>query len=259
MKFFVLKCGAEVLRVKRNLFKLFISKVIDYPLWVKQAIFRKLYSDMEENDSADEVINSPDKIYALFEPVITFQGESELRDKKNWLDNNIYNFLRLCRDNYSLLEISLNTFLSLEETSKLFMFCVEQGYIEKPLNKMAYAVGGFISGKFRTGEYFLEKGSITKSQLEEVLEISKSQNRSTGEVLVEENLVSKDEIRRLFIFKDDAKKRFILNSNVYPTKTEMQISEKEKFENEIKKLKSENEVLKNRMGQLLKLVSVKND
>ena len=39
----------------------------------------------------------------------------------------------------------------------------------------------------------------------------------------------------------------------------MQISEKEKFENEIEKLKSENEVLKNRMGQLLKLVSVKND
>ena len=120
-------------------------------------------------------------------------------------------------------------------------------------------IGGFISGKFRTGEYFLEKGSITKSQLEDVLEISKYQNRSTGEVLVEENLVSKDEIRRLFIFKDDAKTRFILNSNVYPTKTEMQISEKEKFDNEIEKLKSENEVLKNRMGQLLKLVSVKND
>ena len=54
------------------------------------------------------------------------------------------------------------------------------------------------------------------------------------------------------------KKRFILDSAIYPT-SELQITEKEKYQIEIDNLKQENETLKKRMKQLIQMVSGKND
>lgn len=244
--------------MKKNLFKLFTDKLLDYPIWVKQAVFRKLYFNLKENGYEKRVIESPEKIFVFYEPVITYDGENELKNKKFALDNNIYNFLKLCRENYNILEIALNTFLSLEETAKLFMFCMEQNYIEYPKNKEVFATCGFIAGKFRTGEYFKEKGLISPQQLEECLKIQKTETKPIGEILTDLNLISKTEIKNLFTLKFDAKKRFILDSAIYPT-SELQITEKEKYQIEIDNLKQENETLKKRMKQLIQMVSGKND
>ena len=145
--------------MKKNLFKLFTDKLLDYPLWVKQAVYRRLYFDLKDKNCEKTVTETPPKIFALYEPIITFNGENELINRTSGFDNNTYNFLRLCRDGYNILEISLNTFLSVEETAKIFMFCIDQNFIEKPKDKEIYAMGGFIAGKFRTGEYFKEKST----------------------------------------------------------------------------------------------------
>ena len=228
--------------------------MINYPLWVKRALFRRLYQDLAENNCEKLVLNTPDKILGLYEPIITFDGENELKNKTLKLDSNIYNFLKLCRENYNLLEISLNTFLSIEETAKIFIFCIDQKYIEKPEDKEIYALTGFISGKFRTGEYFKEKGLLTENKLNEVLEIRNTSNKPIGEILSDLDLVSQEDIKTLFTLKYDAKKRFILDSSIYP-ESKLQISEKEKYQIEIDNLKKETEKLKARMRQLLQLVT----
>ena len=68
--------------MKKNLFKLFTDKLLDYPIWVKQAVFRKLYFDLKENGYEKRVIESPEKIFVFYEPVITYDGENELKNKK---------------------------------------------------------------------------------------------------------------------------------------------------------------------------------
>lgn len=244
--------------MKKNLFKLFTDKLLDYPLWVKQTVFRKLYFDMKENFCEKTVIENPEKIFALYEPLITFEGKNEFSKKQSGLDNNIYNFLKYCHENYNLLEISLNTFLSLEETSKLFMFCIDQNYIELPKNKEIYAIGGFLAGKFKTGEFFKSKGLIDENRLAEAIEFQKQSQKPIGEILCDLDYINKEQIKNLFALKADAKKRFILDSEIYP-KSELQISEKEQFISEIKTLKKENEILKLRMKQLLQIVSTKDD
>lgn len=228
--------------------------MIDYPLWVKQAIFRRLYQDLVANYCEKLVLNTPEKIFGLYEPTITFDGENELKNKTLKLDNNIYNFLKLCRANYNLLEISLNTFLSIEETAKIFIFCIDQNYVEKPEDKDIYALTGFLSGKFRTGEYFKEKGIISEDKLNEILEIRNTNNKPIGEILSDLDLVNQEDIKTLFTLKYDAKKRFILDSSIYP-ESELQASEKERYQIEIDTLKKETEKLKIRMRQLLQLVT----
>ena len=86
--------------MKKNLFKLFTDKLLDYPIWVKQAVFRKLYFVLKENGYEKRVIESPEKIFVFYEPVITYDGENELKNKKFALDNNIYNFLKLSMEQH---------------------------------------------------------------------------------------------------------------------------------------------------------------
>lgn len=244
--------------MKKNLFKLFTDKLMDYPLWVKQAVYRKLYTDMKNLECERTIVNTPQKIFALYEPVITYEGENELKNKTKIFDGNIYNFLKLCRENYNILEISLNTFLSIEETAKIFMFCIEQNFIKKPEDIEVYAMCGFIAGKFRTGEYFKEKNAINDEQLNQAINLRNSVDKPMGEILAELRFIQKEDLKNLFVLKSDSKKRFILDSSIFPT-SELEITEKEKFEAEISDLKKQNENLKLRMKQLLKRVSQNDD
>ena len=62
-----------------------------------------------------------------------------------------------------MLEISVNTFLSMEEVAKYYELCLEQNFIKVPESKEIHAMAGYIAGKFRTGEYFKQKGVISKN------------------------------------------------------------------------------------------------
>lgn len=248
--------------MKKNLFELFIGKLLAYPLWVKQVVYYRLYLDMQANYCERFIIKNADSIFALYVPTVTFSGKTELWDRKCGLDTNIYNFLRLSNEGYNILEISLNTFLSVEEVAKHFMFCLEQNYIEKPEEAEVYAMGGFIAGKFRTGEYYKENGSITIDQLDEAVMTQKRlddrmHHKLFGKILVELGFITEKNIKTLFTLKADAKKRFILDYSLVP-KSELVQSDREKLEGKINLLQNENEALKRKMTQLLKLVS-KND
>lgn len=249
--------------MKKNIFNIFIDKLIEYPLWVKQVVFLKLYRNMRSFYCDRYIINHSDKLFSTYVPTVTFQGKTEMWNKMSGLDTNIYNFLTLCYEGYSILEISLNTFLSMEEVAKHCIFCIEQNYIEIPDSQEVFAMAGFIAGKFKTGEYYRVNGSITIDQLDyAIMEQRRLDDRREhklfGKILVDLGFVTEQNVKTLFVLKNDARRRFILESDKM-AKAQLPDQEKANYESEIEELKKENKALKQRLMHLLDLVKDKYD
>ncbi len=236
-----------------NILNLFTNKISALPFCVKYLLYTKLCKDFQGQYDAKALENN--KSFLTYNPILTFRGETELRRKECKFDNNIYNFLQYCADGKNLYEISVNTYLSLEETAKYCEFCIEQNYLTKPDSLKILSLIGFISGKFRIGEYLEAVGIINNNQLQNAINIQeKNSDKALGEILVELDCIKKDELKTLLALKEDANKRFILNHDDIP-KAEMIYSDgNDKYKQEIKKLKEENSNLKIRMNQILKLV-----
>lgn len=246
--------------LKKNIFELYLAKLTELPLWVKQVLYIKLKEDMEKNCCAEFLDTSSSDMFSLHVPILTFNGKNELLERKNGLDTNIYNFLNLCEKGYSIIEISLNMFLTMEEAAKYFMFCIEQKYLEMPESAEAYAMAGFISGKLKTGEYLRKNKTLTIQQVQEALDEQKKIDDCNGkhlkfvEVLDTMDMVKEDDFKVIFLLKEEAKKRFILDYNIVPDTARTFQNAGEKTSAEIEELKKENKKLKEKLIQLLKLV-----
>ncbi len=244
--------------MKRNIFKLFLNKFLAYPLWVKQVVFYRLWQNMQEQNCDRFVINHPDKNFAMHIPTLTFRGKQELWDKKGGLDGNIYNFLKFSHDGYNILEIALNMFMSMEEVSKLYIFCYEQKLIELPEQIEVHAMAEFISGKITTGEYFLKIGSIEQDQLDYALaEQHKTDDKNDhlliGKIFVNLGYLTEATIKTVFKLKTDAKKRFVINPENLPDNKD-DTKSIDKYKEEIQKLKDENKALKKAMTKIVNAV-----
>lgn len=241
--------------MRKNIFELFLDKVLNVPLWIKQVLYLKLVKEMQHYNCEDFLREKSDDIFSTFVPIMTFKGKTELMERKCGLDNNIYNFLQCCENGYSILEISVNTFLSMEEVAKYYEFCLEQSFVKTPDSQEIHAMAGYISGKFRIGEYFKQRGSITVDQLQKaILENREFEDKKFGEILVELGYIKSEDLMSVLILKEEAQKRFILDYNTLPKpETEYSSSDK-KYEEEISSLKDENLKLKQKLVQLLELV-----
>ena len=240
--------------LKKNIFNTFLSKIDDFPLWIKQIIFLKLSDDIKSQVCEKFLKENSENIFSLYKPTLTFKGSEELKKRSCGLDLNIYNFLDYCENNSSILEISLNTFLSMEEVAKYFIFCMEQGYIEKPENIEIEATAGFIAGKFRTGEYFRQKGAITDEQLKKAINISSQSQKKFAEILVELGFITRDDVAAMLTFKKEAKKRFVLDYNTVPQGKSEFCDKEEMYKQKISNLESENAKLKKQITQLLEII-----
>ena len=195
---------------------------------------------------------------SLTVPTLTFRGETELIEKKDGLDVNIYNFLKYSHDGYNVLESALNMFMSIEEISKLYVFCVEQNYIATPDIKGIYPMAEFLAGKIYTGEFFFKSGLITEDQLKKALEEQKNFSESDkkillGQMLVELGFVDVKSVKKLFKLKEDARRRFVLNSEHFPTKSDEDFVENSS-KTEIERLREENRALKKTMQIIVNTV-----
>ncbi len=240
--------------MKKNLFSLFLEKIDDFPLWIKQIICMKLSEDIKAQVCEKFLKENSDSIFSLYKPVLTYKGREELEKHSCGLDLNIYNFLQYCENDLSILDISLNTFLSPEETAKYFIFCMEQGFVEKPENIEIEAMAGFIAGKFRTGEYFAKKGMISDSQLEKAVDMSSKSSKKFAQILVDMGFITQDDVSAMLKFKEESKKRFVLDYNSVPEGKSEFCDKEEMYKKEIEDLKCENEKLKKKISQLLEIV-----
>ncbi len=219
-------------------------------------MYLKLSDEMREYACEDFLRNSDrNNIFSTFVPTITFKGKTELAERKCGFDNNTYNFLRFCAENLSMLEISVNTFLSMEEIAKYYQLCLEQNFIKNPNSPEIHAMAGYISGKFRIGEYFKQKGILDIDQLRQaILKYESSNDKKFGEILVELGYVTENDLKAILLLKEESKKRFILDHSVMPKSETTFSDDGQKYQDEIKTLKDENLKLKRKMLQLLELV-----
>ncbi len=240
--------------MRKNIFTTFLDKVEDFPVWMRQIICLKLSEGIKAQVCEKFLEENSDEIFSLYVPTLTFKGSEEIKKRNVGLDANLYNFLSYCENGASVLEISLNTFLSMEEVAKYFIFCMEQGFVERPQNVEIEAMAGFIAGKFRTGEYFAKKGLITDEQLEKAVSESSKSEKKFAEILVDMGFIQQEDVSAMLTFKEEAKKRFILDYNEVPQGQSEFCDKEEQYKNEINELRAENEKLKKKISQLLDLV-----
>ena len=246
--------------MKKNIFDLYMNKLLELPLWITQVIYVKLRDDMRHQHCEKFLDANENEIFSLYKPVLTYNGRTELMQKNCGLDANMYSFLNLCNADYSILEIALSMYLTMEEAAKYFIFCVEQKYLERPESDEVYAMAGFISGKFKTGEYLMHNQKLSFTQVQSALTKQNRINSSGStrlkyaEVLYSMNLVDKNDTDMIFTLQKEAKKRFILDYTSAPTANRVYMSVEEKSSEEVEKLKNENKMLKLKLMQLLKIV-----
>ena len=240
--------------MKQGIFSVFLDKVESFPLWIKQIICLKLSESIKAQVCEKFLKENSDDIFSLYKPILTYKGREELNNRKSGLDSNLYNFLSYAESDATILDISLNTFLSVEEVAKYFIFCMEQEYIEKPENIEIEAMAGFLAGKFRTGEYFAKKGSISNEHIEKALENQSKSSKKFAEILVDMGLITQDDVSAMLAFKEDSQKRFILDFNEVPKGKEEFCDKEAMYQKEIEDLKAENKKLSKKISQLLEIV-----
>lgn len=240
--------------MKRNFLTQFLNKISDFPSWTKEILFQHLSTQIAEQNPVCE--------FTTYKPILTYKGRCELDFKKSGFDNNIYNILKLCENDFSISEISLSTYLSLEEVARYFIFCVDEGYFELPDNSQILNLAGFLIGKYKTGEYFVNSGKLSKCQLEDIIKQKNNGNsdKKFGQYLVDFGFVTKAQLDLAIKTKEEAQKRFVLDYNEIPSiKHKCSSSEINHYQQQIDKLETENKQLKAKLEQLLVVVQGKKD
>lgn len=229
--------------MQRNFLDKFLEKISDFPAWIKEIIYVRLKRDVSPEGELSYT-------FATFKPSLTDKGKCELNTKTSGFDSNIYNIFEYCDNGASISDITLNTYLSMEEVANYFLFAVDEGYIQIPDNSQILNIAGFLAGKFRTGEYFVQDGIISEEQLDDAVlnyeHRAKKHNKKFGQSLIEMGLISQKQLDIILSIKQEAQKRFILDHNELP-----KISEGKDYEEQIENLKRENEQLRMRIRELL--------
>ena len=228
-----------------------MNKISDMPLYIKQILCERLYSELSDFACNDILKNGEN--FSSYNPTLTFKGETELTKKEIGLDRNIYNFLELSKKGLGIAEISVNTFLTLEEVSKHFEFCIEEKLVEKPESSAIYALVEYLSGKIFLGEYLLKIGKITEEQLNNAIN-QDANGKKFGEILISSGYVTPADIKAVLKLKEEAQKRFVLDCDVVPSSQMECVNDSLRQKDEISNLKSENKKLKAQLNKLLELV-----
>lgn len=236
--------------MQRNFLEKFLNKISNFPVWVKEIIYVNL---------SDQIDTGVDLSYTFstYKPVLTYKGKCELDYKESNFDINIYNILDACDKNLSISEVALNTFMSLEEIAGYFLFGVDEGYLQIPDDSRILSIAGFLAGKYRTGEYFLESGAISQEQLDSAVnayEQETKENKKFGQSLISLGLISKKHLDMILKIKEEAKKRFILDHNEIPKLKEEYVKKSDEYEKQIEDLKSENKQLRMQIEKLISMV-----
>ena len=234
--------------MKRQFLTQFLNKISTFPMWVKEIIYIKLSQEFAKNEDSAY-------IFATYKPVLTYKGRCEVDSKKSGFDTNIYNILESADRDSSISDITLNTYLSMEETAGYFLFCVDEGYFEIPDDSQILNLAGYLAGKYRTGEYLVNSGKISESELDTAVERQTNENKKLGQILIDLGLISKQQLDAILKIKEEAQKRFILDYNEVP---KLYHEYSDKAAKQIQDLKEENNKLKTKLEQLLTMVR-KND
>ena len=238
------------MKLKRQNLTKFVNNLENFPKWLKRIIIGELSKDLgNEKDLTS--------IFGTYNCILTYKGKCELETKSVGLDENIYNILDEIKNNHSIGEIVLNTYLSFEEIARYFLMILKSEYIEPPQNKKIIDIASFIAGKYRLGEYLLNDGRIQKTQLEDAVEEFQSANDTNnkfGQVLLNKGYITEPELEKIILAKVESQQRFILNYEIIPTCQSEYSNIDTKYIKKLSELESENYKLKLKLKQLSTMV-----
>lgn len=207
---------------------------------------------------SEDIDNDDDMafIFATYKPVLTYKGKCELDYKKSNFDTNIYNILKYADTDSSISDVVLNTYMSMEEIANYFLFCVDEGYMQIPDDSRILNIAGLLAGKYSTGEYLVNNGTISTEQLNDAVGSFKNEKtpKKLGQFLVDLGLISQKQFDKIISLKEEAKKRFVLDHNEVPKINQEYTKATDSYEKQIEDLKKENLMLKNKLNQLLTMV-----
>ena len=235
--------------MNRQFLAQFLNKISDFPSWVKEIIYVKLSEEINKDSNLAYT-------FATYKPILTYKGKCELDFKKSSFDTNIYNILSAADNDNSISDITINTYLSMEEVAGYFLFGVHEGYFEIPDNSQILSIAGFLAGKLRTGEYFMNSGTISETELNSAVETyeKNKDNKKFGQSLIELGLITQRQLDTILLIKEEAKKRFVLDHNEVPEINQEYAKDSDNYQKQIEDLKEENSKLKTKLDQLLTMV-----
>ena len=235
--------------MNRQFLAQFLNKISDFPSWVKEIIYVKLSEEINKDSNLAYT-------FATYKPILTYKGKCELDFKKSSFDTNIYNILSAADNDNSISDITINTYLSMEEVAGYFLFGVDEGYFEIPDNSQILSIAGFLAGKLRTGEYFMNSGTISETELNSAVETyeKNKDNKKFGQSLIELGLITQRQLDTILLIKEEAKKRFVLDHNEVPEINQEYAKDSDNYQKQIEDLKEENRKLKTKLDQLLTMV-----
>lgn len=234
-----------------------MENLYTFPLWIKQAIYINLSTDLKKYLSQDFISAQQDELFHVYQPKLSELGEQELQNKDSCWDDNIYTFLNCCKKNMNLVEIAIAGSFSMEEMAKAFTFCMDQKYFTEDIPMLVSSIAGFIAGKYRTGEYFIRAGKMSIEDLEKVLarqqELqAKGKHVFIAELMVQMGIIKEKDMRSVMLIKEESGKKFILSKDMIPSPMEKVGDLDLLAENQ--KLKEECEILKVKLARILNFI-----
>ncbi len=241
----------------KNSYNEFMEALYKFPLWIKQAIYINLSTDLKKYLSQDFISAQQDELFHTYQPSLSAIGEQELENRDCCWDDNIYTFLSCCKNHMNLVEIALAGSFSMEEMAKAFTFCMDQKYFTEDIPVLVSSLAGFIAGKYRTGEYFIRAGKMSIEALEKVLarqqELqSKGKHVFIAELMVQMGIIKEKDMKSVMLIKEEASKKFVLTDEIIP-----KVAGEEQDINllaENQKLKEECEILKVKLSRILAFI-----
>ena len=252
----------------QNNLDMLLNTIFDAPVWVQEVIYLDIKQKLKEQLASVTMPDTNGVIYPVYIPELTFKGKKELETHDNNLDFNIYKYLAAAAQNIRVIDITLNNFWTLEESSRYLAECIKREFIKAPADLVLSASIFYLAGEIRIGEYVKRLNKINVEELDNVLRQQKQHNQENpnaklkaGEIMISMGYVANKDIDKILYTKEEAKKRFILSNLQKTAQQPASISQHSvDYETKIKeltalnqKLAAENNLLKDKLRAIFNI------
>lgn len=246
--------------MSKNYLENLTSTILSAPLWVQEVVFLDIQKHLEEKIPGSTDERKKTEVYPTFIPEVTFKGKKELETHNHNLDFDIYRLLSSIIAGERIVDITLNNFWTLEQTSTYLAFCIKNEFVKNPDNIIISASIFYLGNEIRLGEYVKRLNKINVEELDDVLRKQKLHNEENpnqkikiGELLIDMQFIANNDINKILNLKEEAKKRYMI-----PSKTDDNNQKNKELQQTIEKLTTENNLLKDKLRQIFNIQKNKN-
>ncbi len=250
----------------KNYFEILTDIIYESPIWVQEVIFIDMKKKLEERYPGLTSQPNESDVYPCFVPEITVKGRQELQTKslQGTHGINLYKCLNSLTNSLRVIDVTLNNFWTLEETSEALVTCLKQEYIREPENLLVSSAILYLGNEIRLGEYVKRLNKINMNQLDDVLQKQRQYNdehpenkKKIGEMLIDMGFVANNDIDKIIQIKDESKRRFIVPQNASIQLSNNGDNDVQELKDLVDKLTKENNLLKDKLRAIFNIQNKK--